>query len=66
MTFSPGKPNFGSSVGCGDTLLVHEMVEATARAKGGTGSEEAKCVERLSKRLGKFQLSLEFEGKAKC
>lgn len=36
MTFLPGKPNFGSSVGCGDTLLVHEMVEATAKAKGGT------------------------------
>jgi len=36
MTFLPGKPDFGSSVGCGDTLLVHETVEATAWAEGGT------------------------------
>lgn len=55
MTFLSGKPNFGSSVGCGDTLLVHEMVEARARAEGGTKQALRKSnMERLSKRLGKF------------
>lgn len=29
----PGKPNFGSSVGCGDILHVREMMEASARVE---------------------------------
>lgn len=32
----PGKPNFGSSVGCDEILLVREIIEASARAEGGT------------------------------
>lgn len=59
MTFLPGKPNYGSSVGCGDTLLVQGEGGSNSEGQGWnkTGYEEGKCVERLSKRLGKCQLS---------
>lgn len=43
MSFLPGKPNFGSSVGCSDTLLVHKVMEATTWAENGTKQAQKKA-----------------------